>query len=603
VGDFALVVVHAAHGVQVGTDKVWEYANHYHLPKAVVVNALDKENVNFDAVVDQVREHFGNKVFPMTVPLNAGPGFNQVLDVLRSEIITYQTDGSGKFEEAPAEGAIAERVKALHRELIEHVAESDDSLMEKFFAEDGLSEEEMRAGIHKAIQEEVFIPLYATSATTNVGVARLMDFIAKYGSSPEDRLVVPAKATNGGDIDVALGGVDPVAYVFKTMNESGIGEVSFFRVYSGTVKGGTELYNSSRNVSERVGQIFILNGRTRTNVTHLVAGDIGAAVKLRDTHTGDTLCSSKLVVSLPRVVYPKPNIHGALILKNKGDDDKIAIGLATLHEEDPTFLWRVDSEIHQTIISGQGEMHLQIIVERLKRRFNVEVSLEEPRVPYRETIKAKADSKYRHKKQTGGSGQFAEVWMRIEPNARDAGVDFKHSLVGTNVDRVFVPSVEKGVRSVCTEGVIAGYHVVDVKVDFYDGKMHPVDSKDVAFQIAGYFAFKEAFEAAKPRLLEPIMTIAVTVPDDHLGDIMGDVSSRRGHILGVETDGRFQVVKALVPQKELYRYSTRVRSLTGGKGIHTEEFSHYEEMPPDMEQKIIAEAKARKEAGNGHGHG
>ncbi len=603
VGDFALVVVHASHGVQVGTDKVWEYASHYHLPKMVVVNCLDKENVNFDAVVDHVREHFGSKVFPMTVPLNAGPGFNQVLDVLRNEVITYKTDGSGKFEEAPATGAIAERVKALHRELIEHVAESDDQLMEKFFEQDGLSEEEMRAGIHKAIQEEVFIPLYAVSAETNVGVARLMDFIAKYGSSPEDRLVVHAQATNGGDIDIALGGVDPVAYVFKTMNEQGVGELSFFRVYSGTVKGGTELYNSSRNVTERVGQLFILNGRTRTNVLQLTAGDIGAAVKLRDTHTGDTLCSAKLLVVLPRVTYPRPNIHGALVLKSKGDEEKIAVGLATLHEEDPTFLWRVDGEIHQTIISGQGELHLQIIVERLKRRFNVEVGLEEPRVPYRETIKARADSKYRHKKQTGGAGQFAEVWMRIEPNARDAGVDFHQSLVGTNVDRVFVPSVEKGVRSVCTEGVLAGYHVVDVKVDFYDGKMHPVDSKDIAFQIAGYFAFKEAFMSARPCLLEPIMTISVTVPDVYLGDIMGDVSSRRGRILGVETDGRFQIVKALVPQKELYRYSTRVRSLTGGKGAHAEEFSHYEELPIEMAEKIIAEARARKEAGNGaHSH-
>lgn len=602
VGDFALVVVHAAHGVLVGTDKVWEYASHYQLPKMVVVNALDKEHVEFDAIVEQVKEHFGSKVFPMTVPLNAGPGFNQVLDVLRNEVITYRTDGSGKYEEATATGAAAERVKALHRELIEHVAEADDKLMEKYFAEDGLSEEEMRAGIHKAIQEEVFIPLYATSAEHNIGVARLMDFIAKYGSSPDDRLVVHATATNGGDVEIALGGVEPVCYVFKTMNEPGVGELSFFRVYSGMMKSGSEVYNSSRNVTERVGQIFILNGHTRTNVPALQAGDIGAAVKLRDTHTGDTLCSSRLVVSLPRVVYPRPNIHGALVLKNKGEEEKIAIGLATLHEEDPTFLWRVDGEIHQTIISGQGELHLQIIVERLKRRFNVDVGMEEPRVPYRETIKARGDAKYRHKKQTGGAGQFAEVWMRVEPTARDSGVDFQQSLVGTNVDRVFVPSVEKGVKSVCTEGVLAGYRVVDVKVDFYDGKMHPVDSKDIAFQIAGYFAFKEAFMAARPCLLEPIMTIAVKVPDTHLGDIMGDVSSRRGRILGVESEGRFQVVKALVPQKELYRYSTRVRSLTGGQGVHAEEFSHYEELPPEMEQKIVAEAKARRESGNGHAH-
>ncbi|HEX9782934.1 MAG TPA: elongation factor G [Opitutaceae bacterium] len=602
VGDFALVVIHASHGVHVGTDKVWDYASRYGLPKMVVINALDKEHANFDAVLSQVREHFGRNVFPMTVPVSTGPGFNQVLDVMRSELITFKPDGTGKYEETPATGEMAERVKALHRELIEYVAESDTGLMEKYFEQDGLSEEQMRAGIHRAIQEQVFIPLYATSAEINVGVARLMDFIARYGSSPVDRLVVEARDADDREVEVALGGADPVCYIFKTMNEPGVGELSFFRVYSGTVRSGGELYNSSRKNSERVGQIFVLNGHSRTPTPSLSAGDLGAAVKLRDTHTGDTLCGPKFVVSLPRVEYPRPNIHGALKLRSKGDEDKIAVGLATLHEEDPTFLWRVDSEIHQTIISGQGELHMQIIVERLKRRFGVEVELEEPRVPFRETVRRNAESKYRHKKQTGGAGQFAEVWMRIEPGSRDSGVDFRQSLVGTNVDRVFVPSVEKGVNTACTEGILAGYRVVDVKVDFYDGKMHPVDSKDIAFQIAGYFAFKEAFSNAMPCLLEPICTITVTVPEDHLGDIMGDISSRRGRILGVDGDGRFQVVKAHVPQKELHRYSTNVRSLTGGRGVHTEEFSHYEQLPPELEQKVITEAKARKAAENGHHH-
>jgi len=600
VGDFALVVVNASHGVGVGTDKVWSYATQYNLPKMVVVTGLAKEHVNFESVLEEVRDHFGSKVFPMTLPINSGPGFNQVLDVMRSELITFKTDGSGGFKESPAEGEMADRVKSLHRELIEHVAESDDSLMEKFFEQDGLSEDEMRAGIHRAIQDQVFVPLYAVSAETNVGVARLMDFIAKYGSSPLDRMKVAGHDANGADVTVPLDGKNPVCYIFKTMNEPGVGELSFFRVYSGTVRAGSELYNASRKVSERVSQIYLLNGHDRTPVQSLNGGDVGAAVKLRDTHTGDTLCSPKNVVALPRVVYPKPNIHGALQLKNKGDDERIAVGLGTLHEEDPTFLWRVDSEVHQTIISGQGELHLQIIIERLKRRFNVAVDLEEPLVPFRETIKSRAESKYRHKKQTGGSGQFAEVWMRIESGARDSGVDFKHSLVGTNVDRVFVPSVEKGVNSACTEGILAGYRVVDLKINFYDGKMHPVDSKDIAFQIAGYFAFKEAFMNAKPCLLEPLYTISVTVPDDHLGDIMGDISSRRGRILGVESEGRFQTVKALVPEMELYRYSTHVRSLTGGRGVHEENFSHYEELPPDMAQKIIAEAKSRRESGHGH---
>lgn len=600
VGDFALVVVNAAQGVGVGTDTVWTYANRFNLPKMIVINALDKEHTNFDLTLAQIREHFGKNVFPMTIPVNAGPGFNQILDVMRSEIITFANDASGKYEERTVDGELADEVKTLHRELIEYVAESDPELMERFFDQDGLSEDEMRAGIHKAIQDKVFTPLYAVSAETNVGVSRLMDFIAKYGSSPDDRKKVAAHDADDSPIDVQLDNPDPVCYVFKTMNEPGVGELSFFRVYSGTVRSGSEMFNASRKSSERISQIFVLNGHDRTPVPELRAGDLGATVKLRDTHTGDTLCSPKFVASLPRVQYPKPNIHGALLLRNKGDDEKIALGLATLHEEDPTFLWRVDGEIRQTIISGQGELHLKVIVERLKRRFNVEVDLIEPKVPYRETIRGKASSKYRHKKQSGGAGQFAEVWMRIEPGPRDSGVDFRHSLVGTNVDRVFVPSVHKGVNTACAEGILAGCHVVDIKVDFYDGKMHPVDSKDVAFQIAGYFAFKEAFLDAQPRLLEPLFNVSVTVPEEHLGDILGDISSRRGRIVGVETEGHFQTVKATMPQKELYRYSTHVRSLTGGRGIHTEEFSHYEDLPQEMAQKVVAELQANRSGGNGH---
>jgi elongation factor G len=334
-----------------------------------------------------------------------------------------------------------------------------------------------------------------------------------------------------------------------------------------------------------------MNGRERKVVEYLNAGDIGAVVKLKDTHTGDTLCSAKSWIRLAPVEYPSPNIHAALQLTSKGDEDKIAVGLAGLHEEDPTFLYRVDPEIHQTVISGQGELHLQIVTEKLKQRYNVEVELVEPKVPFRETIKARGEAKYRHKKQTGGAGQFAEVWMRIESKPRDTGIEFTQSLVGQNVDRVFVPSVEKGVNAACTDGILAGYRVVDLKIDFYDGKMHPVDSKDVAFQIAGKGAFMEAFMNAKPCLLEPIVEVEIRVPDEHLGDVMGDLSSRRGKILGMDADGEIQIVKAHLPQMELYRYSTTLRSLTGGRGMHSERFSHYEEMQRDFEQRVIAASK------------
>lgn len=596
VGDFALIVLQGEEGVQVGTEQVWDYANHYGIPKMIVVNAMDKENANFDMALEQARKRFGDRVFPMTIPINPGPGFNQVLDVLRSEIMTYSTDFSGHFEETPARGKWEDKVNQLHKELIEHIAESDDSLLEKFFDQGGLSEEEMRAGIHGAVQNQSFIPLFCTAATTNIGVARLMDFIAKYGSSPVDRQKVSAIDANDEEVQVNLADSEPVLYVFKTISEAQFGDLSYFRVYSGSVRVGMELYNSSRKVSEKIGQIYVLNGKNRANVNLLNAGDIGAVVKLKDTHTGDTLCDPRRVVSLPRVVYPKPNIHAALRLHSKGDEDKIAQGLSALHEEDPTFLYHVDSELHQTVLSAQGELHLQVLTGRLKRRFKVDIELAAPKIPFRETIRGRAESKYRHKKQTGGAGQFAEVWMRLEPRPRNSGVEFVQSLTGQNVDRVFVPSVEKGVQTACTEGILAGYRVVDVKIDFYDGKMHPVDSKDIAFQIAGYQAFKEAFMNAKPCLLEPIYTVEIKVPDDCMGKVMGDLSSRRGKILGMDSTDSLQMIKAHVPAMELYHYSTTLRSLTGGRGIHTEEFSHYEEMPRELEQRVIAESKKAKEA-------
>jgi len=596
VSDLALVVVHANHGVGVGTDAVWKCATENGIPKVIVVNAFDKEETDFDKTLAQLREHFGDRVFPLTVPVNAGPGFSQVLDVPRSELITYAGDKSGKFTEAPATGALAERAKQLHNQLIEFIAESDDALMEKFFAQGGLSEEELRASLHSAIQKQVFVPVFCTAAETNVGVARLMDFIAKYGSSPVDRPKVEAVDADGNTVEVALTSPDPVLYVFKTMSEAQFGELSFFRVYSGSVKFGSELYNTARRSSEKVGQIYLLNGKTRTSVPTLTAGDIGAVVKLKVTQTGDTLCGGKKPVTLPRVDYPKPNIHASLKSNVKGEEDKVASGLAALHHEDPTFLYMVDAELRQTIVSAQGELHLEVIADALRRRYNVHVELGEPRVRYRETIKSKGDSKYRHKKQTGGAGQFAEVWVRIEPKPRDSGVEFTNSLVGQNVDRVFVPSVEKGVMKAGEEGILAGYRVTDVKIDFYDGKMHPVDSKDIAFQIAGYFAFKEAFMAARPCLLEPIYQVEIRIPEDCMGKVMGDLSSRRGKIQGMDMEGGTQVIKAHVPAKELYRYSSTLRSLTGGRGLHAEEFSHYEEMPREAEQKVVEESKRAKQA-------
>ncbi|RMF07502.1 MAG: elongation factor G, partial [Candidatus Neomarinimicrobiota bacterium] len=470
------------------------------------------------------------------------------------------------------------------------------SLLEKFFDQGSLTEEEMRAGLHAAFQNQSFIPVFCTAAEGNIGVTRLMDFLAKYGSSPVDRSTITGKDVNSGEEKtISLGGQEAVLQVFKTISEAHVGELSFFRVYSGSVKTGDDLYNCNRGNTERFGQMFVLNGKTRTSVDKLNAGDMGAVVKLKDTHTGNTLTDPKFKVLLPETDYPKPNIHTAIKPKSKGDEEKISLGLATLHEEDPTFVFRVDPELKQTIVSGQGEIHLKSTIERLKRRFNVEVEQTEPKIPYRETIRAKGEAKYRHKKQSGGAGQFAEVWMRIEPKKRGEGIEFTDSLHGQNVDRVFVPSVEKGVMAAVNEGILAGYRVVDVKVDFYDGKQHPVDSKDIAFQTAGKHAFRECFLNAQPCLLEPIMNVEVRVPEEYMGDIMGDISGRRGKIMGMDTEGNTQVIKAQIPQAEMYNYATTLRSLTGGRGLHSEEFSHYELLPKELEKKVIEASKKDEE--------
>lgn len=597
VADFALVVIHAVHGIGVGTELMWEQAGSFGIPRIIVINGFDKEKYDFDSLVEEIRARFGPEVFPMQVPLDAGPGFHRVLDVLRSEVVSYATNRSGQYTEEPATGPDKARVDALHKELIEHIAESDDTLLQKYFDEGGLSEDVLRTGIHPAIQRQAFIPLLCTAAETNVGVARLMDFIAKYGSSPDDRQTVGAQDATGSPVLVSLSGKEPVAYVFKTLTDPQSGDLSLFRVYSGDVHTNMELYNSDRRITERIGQLYRLNGRNRTQVDILYAGDMGAAVKLKDTHTGNTLCDAKQVVSLPKVSYPVPYTQAALRLNAPGDEEKLAAGLAALHEEDNAFTYHTDPEIHQFIIAAQGELHLEVLFERLKRRYKVDVSLEPPRIRYRETIRSRAEARYRHKKQTGGAGQFAEVWLRIEPAIRDSGLEFAESLVGQDVDRVFVPSVEKGVKTAGTEGIHAGYRVTDIKVDFCGGKMHTVDSKDIAFQIAGYFAFREAFQSARPVLLEPIHELEIRVPDEFVGRVVGDLSGRRGRILGMDVAGRLQIIRALVPAAQLYHYGTVLRSLTGGRGLHSEKFGHYEELPGDQEKQLVEEYQKARAAG------
>jgi elongation factor G len=591
VADMVVAVIHAEHGVELGTEQAWEYASYYKRPKMIIVNAVDRDNVNIDSLLHRIKEYFGHNIMPMMWPIATGASCQKFLDIVHKKVITYKDDGTGVYTTADVPEDFSVVVEALHASLAECVAESDDTLLDTFFAEGCLSEDDMLSGMHKAFKKGLLVPLFVTVGESNIGVRHVMDFIAHYGPSPADFPEIHAKNDNGEDIVVSVNDKEPSFFIFKTVTESRSGGLSLFRVYSGTVSPGLNMYNSSRSNGERVGQMFTLNGKQRDQIGVMHAGDIGAVAKLKDAHTNNTLCDERRIVVLPPVHYPTSNMRLGICAKNKNDEEKLSTGLATLHEEDPTFSFRIDSELHQTLIEGQGELHLETCVQALKKRFGVDIETFAPRIAYRETIKSQGDAKYRHKKQSGGAGQFAEVWMRIEPKSHDDEVEFTQSLVGQNVDRVFVPSVEKGVRAASEKGALAGYRVVGVKANFYDGKQHPVDSKDIAFQIAGKFAFREAFLQSKPCLLEPIMEIAVKVPDEYTGDIMSDISSRRGKILGIESDGRFTIVKAHVPQADLYRYSTTLRSIVGGRGAHTEKFSHYEEVPRELEKKIIEQHK------------
>tara|TARA_Y100001970_G_C14223067_1_gene853859 strand:- start:773 stop:2863 length:2091 start_codon:yes stop_codon:yes gene_type:complete len=599
VSDFAAVVVSGVNGVEVGTQLMWEMADENNLPKAVVINLMDRDNSNFDDVLAAAKTQFGNKVFPVMVPVDSGENFSQIGDVLRKNKLTFQTDGSGKFSEGEADGDLSGTLDGLHNELIELIAESDDSLLETFFEQGELSEEQMRSGLHSAIASGGLIPVFCISARNNIGVQRMMDFISKYAPCASDTMQV--KGMKPGSEDEISSGCSvsdkTTAMVFKTINEAHIGEFSFFRVFGGTLKNGDILENTSRNNKENIRQVFTMQGKNRKDQNQIIAGDIGAAVKLKNTHTGDTLAASGHAFVVKPIQYPEPNMRLAVMPKSRGDEEKMAEGLSVIHEEDPTFVYNFDSELKQTIISGQGELHLTTMMHKIQERYNVELVTEPPKVPYRETITANAESKYRHKKQSGGSGQFAEVWMRIGPAGRGEGVDFKESLTGQNVDRSFVSSVEKGVKALCQDGIIAGCKVVDLKVDFYDGKMHPVDSNDMAFQLAGKKAFQEAFEGAKPKILEPIYTIQVKVPDDVMGDVMGDISSRRGRVQGMDAEGQFQVINAEVPLAMIHDYSTALRAMSSGRGIYTQKFSHYEDMPQGEANKVIAAYKESRQQG------
>ncbi len=595
-----IVLINAVSGVEVGTEQVWEFANEEDVSRIFFMNRLDKENANFEKTLAMLKDRFGMGVVPVHIPVEEGENFHSFIDLIRMKLISYTADGSGKATEGDIPGDLQAKADEFREKLVESVAEADDEILEKYFEEGEISADDFKKGLLKGIRDKAIFPVLVGAATANVGVKELMDFVVNYAPSPAEFPEVVGKDPNTGEEVKRDASPDaPMAsLVFKVISEPHVGEFSCFRVFSGKMSSGDEVLNPNQKATEKIGQIYALNGKQRKEIPFVSAGDIASVVKLKNTHTGDTLCDKKSPILLEGINFPSPVIRVAVEPKCKGDEEKISVGLQTLHEEDPTFVSAFDPELRQTIIQGQGELHLTIVVKRLKDKFGVDVELTEPKIPYRETIKGKAEVQGKFKRQSGGRGQYGDVWIRLEPKERGEGYEFVDAIVGGVVPGKYIPAVDKGIQEAMAEGVLAGYPVVDVKATLYDGSFHPVDSSDMAFKIAGSMAFKKAFLRAKPVLLEPIYDVEVKVPEEYLGDVMGDLSSRRGKIQGIESEGPFQIIKAKVPLAELYRYSTALRSMTQGRGIHRRKFSHYEEVPHEIAEKIIEAAKAEKENEN-----
>ncbi len=588
VADVAIPVVKSVEGVEVGTEAVWEIVKKNNIGGAVIINKVDNEHSNFEQAFEMVKDRLSSDATIITFPVKEGHAFDSVIDIVKMKQVTYGEAGSKSVTESDIPADLKEKAEALHEELIEKIAESDEELMNKFFEEGTLSEDDLAKGIKSAILSESFVPVFAMAATTGVGANNFMDFVANFFPSPSDKESVVAKL-NDDEVEIKIDeNGEPVLQVFKTMSEQHVGELSIFKVYSGALEAGMDLLNTKRDKVERLGQMFLVNGKERTEISKVYAGDIAAVVKLKDTHTGDTLASKNFPVKLPDIVFPESVIRAALQPKSKGDEDKISSGLHTVHEEDPTLFVHFDPELKQTIVSGQGELQLSLAVKMLKDRYGVEVDLVEPRIPYRETIKGVAeDAEYKHKKQSGGRGQYGHVHLKLEPLPRGTGFEFVDAIVGGVVPGRFIPAVEKGIREIMDKGILTGSKVIDIKVTLFDGTFHNVDSDEMSFKIASSQAFKKGFLSAKPVILEPIYDITVKVPEEFMGDVMGDISSRRGKISGMDSEGPFQIIKAKVPLSELYKYSTHLRSLTSGRGIHARSFSHYEEVPKEIEKKIV----------------
>jgi len=588
------LVVNASGGVEVGTLQFYHYIEKDKKPMVIIVNRLDRENTDFKTNMASLEEAFGTKVFPVQLPIGKAEKFSGLVDIVAMKAITFDEKGKQTVGDIPAD--MKGDAESAREKLVEAVAESNDDLLEKFFDEGTLSEEEMLKGLKAGIASGSIYPVLVSAATLNIGASTILDFAANYLPSPKD--VAPVKAKDAGsdkELDVVCSADNPTAvYVFKTISEQHVGDLSLVKVCAGKIASGTEVVNVQTS-GERIGQIFEITGKERKEVDAANAGDIVALVKLKDTHTGNSLCDKGHQVVLPEPDYPEPVMDMAIRSKAKGDEEKMSTSLSKLNESDPTFKVIQDPALKQTLLFCQGPTQVDLLVEKLKNRFGVEVDLDRPRIPYRETIKGKTEIQGKYKKQSGGRGQYGDCWLRLEPKERGGGFEFADEVKGGVIPGKFIPSVEKGVVEAMLTGGLCGAQVVDVKVVVYFGSYHAVDSSDMAFKMAGSMAFKEGFMKSKPVILEPIYNIAVLVPDDFTGDVMGDISSRRGKIIGMEPLGKMQRVRASVPQAELYKYSVDLRSITAGQGVYSREFSHYEEVPGDVAVKLQEEYQASRQ--------
>ncbi len=595
--DTALLVVDAFAGPEGGSEIAFEYAEKYSTPLGIVINKIDKEHVNFDGCLGKIQDILNPRALPVQLPIGEALEFKGIVDLLQMKAYELSEDGSSKETAIPAD--MEGRCNEAREKLVEAAAEADDKLLEKFFEAGELTAEELEKGLKKAIASRVLFPVFVTAATTNRGVKQLLDFAVKYLPAPTYQSEINVLKEGKVETWKTGDGQPLVAFIFKTIAEKHVGELTLFRIYSGSLKPGIEVYNSSRNHSEKIGQIFTLNGKERNEMQAVHSGDLGAFVKLKDTHTGDTICDSGNKVQIPPIEFPPASIEFGVHVESKGDEDKMGTGLTSLAHEDPTFSYNVDPELKQTIVHGQGELHLDVIMKKLKANLGIDVQLVEPRIPYRETITKKGETQYRYKKQSGGRGQFGDVSIRVEPLKRGGNFEFEDAITGGVIPAKFIPSVEKGIVEAMEQGVISGNKVVDVKVTLFFGSYHTVDSSDMAFKIAGSMAFKKVARESGPILLEPVYDLEIIVPDDHTGDVMGDMSSRRGKILGMEPLGNGkQLVKAQAPLSELFKYSTSLRSMTGGRGRHTQKFSHYDPVPKEITDKIVAAYEAERAEGN-----